>query len=160
MKRIAIIAIMLLTAATALAQNGRNLYRKYSDAEGVSAVYISPAMFRMIGKIPDMKIEDDNVNLGPLIQSLSGFYLLSSKNPDVNAKLKAETDNMLDRGNFEMLMEAKEDGETVRMYTIGDERTITSFVMIALDGEELTFILLDGRMDRGDVEQLIADAAK
>ena len=32
--------------------------------------------------------------------------------------------------------------------------------MIALDGEELTFILLDGRMDRGDVEHLIAEAAK
>ena len=160
MKHIAIIAALLLAATASFAQNGRNLYQKYSGAEGVSAVYISPAMFRMIGKIPDLQTGDGSVNLAPVIQSLSGFYLLSSENKDINARLRTETDKLLRSGSYEMLMEVKDSGETVGMYTVGDEKTITSFLMIAEDGDELTFMCLDGKMNRNDVENLIADEMK
>ena len=152
-------AALLLAAVAASAQNGRSIYQKYSDAENVSAVYISPAMFRLIGKIPDLNLEGENLNLGPLIQSLSGFYLLSSENSEINSRLKADTDRFLRNGNFEMLMETKDSGQTVGMYTVGDEKVITAFVMIAQEAEELTFICLDGKMDRQDVETLIAKAA-
>ena len=160
MKHIAIIAALLLSAVASFAQNGRTLYQKYSGAEGVSAVYISPAMFRMIGKIPDLKVEDGSVNLAPVIETLSGFYLLSSENRDINARLEAEADKMVGSGRYEMLMEVKDSGQTVGMYTVGDEKTISSFVMIARDGDELTFICLDGRMDRDELENLIANEMK
>ena len=55
MKRIIILAALLLTTIASFAQNGKSIYQKYSEAEGVSAVYISPAMFKLIGKIPDQK---------------------------------------------------------------------------------------------------------
>ena len=73
MKRIAIIAALLLASIFSFAQTGKSIYQKYSDAEGVSAVYISPAMFRLIGKIPDLHVEGEDVNLAPIIQSLSGL---------------------------------------------------------------------------------------
>ena len=47
MKRIIIIATLLLASISAFAQSGKSIYQKYSDAENVSAVYISSAMFRM-----------------------------------------------------------------------------------------------------------------
>ena len=71
MKKLYILVAMLLVSITALAQDGRSLYNKYSDYDNVEAVYISPAMFRLIGKIPDVKMEGENVNLGPVIKSLS-----------------------------------------------------------------------------------------
>ena len=70
MKRIAILAALLLIPLSSFAQNGKSIYQKYSDSEGVSAVYISPAMFRLIGRIPDLNIEG-NVNLTSVIQTLS-----------------------------------------------------------------------------------------
>ena len=79
MKKLYILVAMLLVSITALAQDGRSLYNKYSDYDNVEAVYISPAMFRLIGKIPDVEMEGENVNLGPIIKSLSGLYILSIK---------------------------------------------------------------------------------
>lgn len=160
MKRIAIIAALLLTTISSFAQNGKSIYQKYSEAEGVSAVYISPAMFRLIGKIPDLSIEGENVNLGPIIQSLSGLYLIDSENPAVNATLKADAERFVQSGHYELLMEAKEPGETVRMYTVGTNEIVNGFVMIADEGNESTFIFLDGKMNRDDLDKLLADAMK
>ena len=57
MKRILILTALLFTTLTVFAQNGKGIYQKYAGNEGVSAVYVSSAMFRMIGKIPDLKAE-------------------------------------------------------------------------------------------------------
>lgn len=157
MKKIIVIAVMLLSAIGAFAQDGKSIYQKYSDEEGVSAVYISPAMFRLIGKVPDLKVEDADVNLGPIIKSLSGLYIINSENPNVNATLKGEVDRLVKAGRYEMLMEAKDSGETVRMYTLGTESIVNSFVMVSVDGEETSFICLDGKMNRDDLEKLLAE---
>lgn len=157
MKKIIVIAVMLLSAIGAFAQDGKSIYQKYSDEDGVSAVYISPAMFRLIGKVPDLKVEDADVNLGPIIKSLTGLYIINSENPNVNATLKGEVDRLVKAGRYEMLMEAKDSGETVRMYTLGTESIVNSFVMVSVDGEETSFICLDGKMNRDDLEKLLAE---
>ena len=126
----------------------------------MTAVYISPAMFRLIGSIPDLEVGEDKVNVSALIQALSGFYVLSSENPDINGKLRTEVERFINNGKYEMLMEVKESGETVRMYTMGNERTVEGFVMLAAEAAEVTFICLDGSMPRKDFEALIAKAVK
>ena len=63
-------------------------------------------------------------------------------------------------GSYELLMEAKNDGEVVQMYTMGTEKTVTGFVMLAVDGEEVTFISLDGQMPRDEVERVMIEAVK
>ena len=160
MKRIAIIAALLLASIFSFAQTGKSIYQKYSDAAGVSAVYISPAMFRLIGKIPDLHVEGEDVNLAPIIQSLSGLYLIDSENPAVNAELMAEAAKFINAGHYELLLEAKDSGEVVRMYTMGNEKVVNGFVMIAEDGGESTFIYLDGKMNREDLENIIAKKMK
>ena len=156
MKRIIILFAALLLTASAFAQNGKSIYQKYSDAENVSAVYISPAMFRLIGQIPDLEVGDDNVNLTPVIRSLSGLYILNSENETVNGSLRADAERFINSGKYELLMEAKDSGEVVRMYTLGNDRTIGGFVMLAAEANEVTFICLDGQMPRKDFEGLIA----
>ena len=156
MKRIIVILAALLLSISAFAQNGKSIYQKYSDADGVTAVYISPAMFRLIGTIPDLEVGDDKVNISPLIQALTGFYVLNSENPDVNGKLRADAERFINNGKYELLMEVKESGETVRMYTMGNERTINGFAMLAAEAAEVTFISLDGEMPRKEFEALIA----
>ncbi len=156
MKRICILAAALLIAVSALAQNGKALYQKYSDAEGVSAVYISPAMFRMIGRIPDLDTGNGEVNLSPIIRSLSGLYIINSQNPDLNGRLHAEAEKFIQSGHYELLMEAKDNGETVRMYTVGTEQLVNGFVMLAAERDEVSFICLDGQMPREQFEELVA----
>ena len=160
MKKIIIISVLFLSAITAIAQDGKSIYRKYSDEKGISAVYISPAMFRLIGKIPDIQTGDGEVNLTPVIQGLSGLYIINSENAAINSKIARDVNKFIDAGTYEMLMEAKDDGEVVRMYTSGDDKTVNSFVLLTDEGSELTFICLDGKMDREKLESIIAEQAK
>ena len=160
MKRIFIILTALFAlGVSAFAQSGKQLYNKYSDLPGVEAVYISPAMFRLIGRIPDVEFADEDINFSPIIKSMTGFYILETNNPETGAGLYADVKKFIDSGKYELLMEAKDNGEVVRMYTVGDEKTVTSFVMIAREADEVSFISFDGKMDRGQMENILADAA-
>ena len=156
MKRIIILFAALLLTASAFAQNGKSIYQKYSDAENVSAVYVSPAMFRLIGQIPNLEVGEDNINLTPVIRSLTGLYILNSENATVNGSLRADAERFINSGKYELLMEAKDSGEVVRMYTLGNDRTIEGFVMLATEANEVTFICLDGQMPRKDFEELLS----
>lgn len=162
MKKIYAIAVLLLVTVGASAQEGRNIYNRYSDTEGVSAVYISPAMFKLIGRIPELNVEvgeGENMDLAPLVRTFSGFYMLDIENPSVGTELLREVDSMISKGRYELLMEVKDDGDIVRIYTAGNDKTIESIVFIASEQDETQFMCLDGTMNRSDVESLIAKAA-
>ena len=159
MKQLYILVAMLLMSISAFAQDGRSLYNKYSDYDNVEAVYISPAMFRLIGKIPDVEMEGENVNLGPIIKSLSGLYILSIKEDRIAQDLADDVNRFIKKGQYELLMEAKDNGEVTRMYTVGDDFTVNSFVMLAREGDEVNFICIDGNIPRDQLEDLIAKAA-
>ena len=160
MKKIFAIAAAMMVTVSAFAQDGKSIYKKYSDAENVSAVYISPAMFRMMGKIPEMEVGDSEMNLTPVIKSLTGLYLISSENGSINAKLKADAEAFVKSGKYDILMEVKDNGETVHIYTITKGDIVSSFVMLAYDKDECTFICLDGQMAREQLEGLIAGSCE
>lgn len=151
---------MLLIAVGAFAQEGKRLYNKYSDQEGVSAVYISPAMFKLMGQLPDINVETADgkkMDMAPLVRSFSGFYMLSfEKMSAASAELYKEVTSMVNKGGFELLMEVKDDGSTIRMYTLGDEKVVNSFVCIINEEDETMFFSLEGSMNRSDIEKMIA----
>lgn len=151
---------MLLAAISSFAQDGRSIYQKYSDSENISAVYVSPAMFKLIGRLPDIEMNEGEVNFFPIIKSLTGLYIISSSNSTINAQLYADAEKFVKSGRYDILMEAKDSGQTVRMYTVGDQTTVNSFVMVARDGAETTFICIDGNMNRKDLEALLAEQIK
>ena len=153
-KLFAFIAASLLVVS-AFAQDGRSIYNKYSDEKGVSAVFISPAMFRLIGKIPEIDVAGTDADLTPVIKSLTGLYLIDSKNESINRQLKNDAEHFVRKGAYELLMEIKEEGETVNIFTMGKDDDITGFVLISSEPGECTFIYLDGRMSRKELEDII-----
>ena len=155
MRKIFLLALAAIMCASAFAQDGKSIYNKYSEAEGVSAVYISPAMFKLMKKIPDIDVEGESVNLGPIIQNLTGMYILNSENLSINEDMKRDIDRFIRRGTYEMLMEAKEDGEVVRIYTMGPEEVVTGFVMFSYEPDECSFICINGEIPRAALEDLI-----
>lgn len=150
---------MLLTIA-ASAQDGKSMYAKYSDESDVSAVYISPSMFRLIGKLPDMNVSGSDVNVSGIVSGLKGMYVLDSRNKKVNQSLKDDAQRFINKGSYELLMEAKDNGETVRVYTVGTEKIVNSFVLLAVEPDEVSFICLDGQMPREALEKILAESDK
>jgi hypothetical protein len=163
MKRIIILAALLLSAAIASAQEGKNIYNRYSAGTGVSAVYISPSMFKIIGKLPDLEMETadgNSMNLAPLISSFQGFYMLDISNPTTVSAINQDVASMISKGRYELMMEVKDEGETLQIYTSGNEKIIESFIFIASDGESVQFICIDGEMNRSEIEKLIAGSVQ
>ena len=163
MKRIIILAVLLLSATIASAQEGKNIYNRYSGGKGVSAVYISPSMFKIIGKLPDLEMETadgNSMNLAPLISSFQGFYMLDISNPTIVSAINQDVASMISKGRYELMMEVKDEGETLQIYTSGNEKIIESFIFIASDGESVQFICIDGEMNRSEIEKLIAGSVQ
>lgn len=135
------------------------IYNRYSDLEGVSAVYISPAMFKMMGSLPEIDTEvGEDVNLAPIVRTLRGMYLISIEDARAAKDLTADVNEFIGRGDYEMLMEVKDDGESVRICTLGDEDIVKGFVFFATEYDEVTFIYLDADMPREDFNRLMAQA--
>lgn len=156
MKRMIAFAALLLVTVAGYAQAERNIYKKYSDEENVSAVYISPAMFKMMGRIPSMNLGDGDKDITPVIRSLSGMYLIDSENREVSEKLKADVQKMVRSSEFELMMEVKDSGETVNVFTSGKGDNLTGFVLLSSDGPDCTFISLSGNMSRKKLEEIIS----
>lgn len=159
MKKLYTILALLTLSLTALAQGGRQLYSKYSDLPGMEAVYISPAMFRMIGKIPDVELGDEDINFSCIIKSMTGFYILSTENSEHAAALLDDVNKFIKAGKYELLMEAKDDGDSTWMLSAGDAKTITSFIMLSQEGDEISVIFFEGNMDREQFGEMVARAA-
>ena len=160
MKKTILAALLLIAALLPLkAQKALNLYNKYSDEKGMSAVYISPAMFRLIGRVPSIHMDND-VDISPIIKNLNGMYVLNCEDPDLAQKLKEDVDKYMNTGKYELLMEAKEDGEVTRMYTVGNDKIIKSFVLLSVEPGETSFISFEGEIPRDKLEDAIAKAAR
>ena len=155
MKRfILTIALAVLGIVTAAAQSGETIYKKYSDCSGVDAIYISPAMFRIMGTLPDV---DTDVEFGELLKTMKGMYILETDNLDIAAAIKKDVEHMVEKDEFELLMEAKSDGETVLFYTAGTESTVSCLIMLAVEAGEVSFLSLEGNMDRAELEAALAN---
>lgn len=156
MKKIVTLLVLFAMSVAAFAQSGREIYNKYSDLPGVEAVYISQSMFRLIGRVPDIEVNDKDVNLSTFIKTLSGFYMINCEKNQAAAKdIYDDVKKYIGSGKYELLMESKDDGDIVRIYSLGDEKTIESFVMLERDDDETTFICFDGKMARKEVENLL-----
>jgi len=163
MKKLIIIIASLFVAFSAFGQSAKDIYNKYSDLPEVSAVYISPAMFRMIGKLPNVTMENgegEDLDLSPIIQKLNGFYLLEIENGKKADLLFADVKKLMGNKKFEILFEAKEDGEVTRLYTAGNEKLVNSLVLTTKEEDSMTFIILEGNMDRAELENILAQSAK
>ena len=115
-----------------------------------------------IGKLPEVKadVEGGSVDLAPVISTLTGMYLLNTSNEQIKNSLYEDVKRFVSSRKYELLMEAKDSGEAMRIYTIGNEKIVNGFVMISKDSEETAFICIEGNMDRSQLEALLSQSMK
>lgn len=159
MRKTILAIISLLVCAGAFAQDYKSVYQKYSDHDNVTAVYVSPAMFRLIGKVPDVRINDGDVNLGPMIKSMTGFYMLQTEDQNLAEKISKDLGKVVTGKNMELLMEVKEKGQKVKIFSVGDNEFINSLVLNVTEAEQRIFISIDGLIKRRDLEEAIGQSA-
>lgn len=157
MKRAIMILLAATLAFTAAAQDWNSIYNRYSGKEGVSSVYISPAMFRLMKSLPDVEIESEDVDLGGIIRTFTGMYILDIEDGKAAAELEAELQHAIKAGRYELLMEAADESETMRIYIISKGDTVTDFLMLAYDGSETSVIAITGEIPFSELQKLISE---
>ena len=60
--------------------------------------------------------------------------------------------NDLMANHYKSAMEAKENGEATRMFTVGTDKIVKGFVMLSKSGEDISFISIDGEIEREKLE--------
>ncbi len=157
MKKIIIIALAaIISMASTAAQNSKKqIYSYYSGKPGVSAVYISPAMFKLMKAVPDIEINDQEVNFSRFIRTLEGMYILSIDEPEMASQLLRDVEKELRNGKHELLMEAVEGRETTRIYVIQKDSIISDLVLLARDGSSTSYISITGQMPLEEISKMI-----
>ena len=133
------IIILLLAFAVSMvssaAQNSKKkIYSEYSGKPGVSAVYISPAMFKLMKTVPDIEINSQEVNFSRFIRTLEGMYILNTSDQDIASRLAKDVESELRYGKHELLMEAIEENQTTRIYIVQKDNIVSDFIFLSSKG--------------------------
>lgn len=158
MKKYTVILLALaLSITSAFAQDAKSIYNKYSEQAKVEAVYISPAMFKLVGKIPDVEVQDDQkVNFSEAIKDLKAMYILSTETRKFSTGIKAEVEKMVASGKYEMIMQSKDDdGEIVKMFVRYSGDNISELLILSYEADECNFIDIEGNISPDNLSKLM-----
>lgn len=157
MKKIIITVLAaIISIASVSAQNSKKqIYSDYSGKPGVSAVYISPAMFKLMKAIPDIEINDQEVNFSRFIRTLEGMYILSIDDPEMASQLVRDVEKELSNGRHELLMEAVEGSETTRIYVEEKDSIVSDLVLLSRYGSSTSYISITGQMPLDEISKMI-----
>ena len=154
------IIILLLAFAVSMvssaAQNSKKkIYSEYSGKPGVSAVYISPAMFKLMKTVPDIEINSQEVNFFFFLRTLEGMYILNSSDQDIASRLAKDVESELRYGKHELLMEAIEENQTTRIYIVQNDSIVSDLILLSRDGHSTSYISITGEMPLDELSKMI-----
>lgn len=155
MKKTILIIAAILIPLIGSAQEGKELYNKYAGKKGVQAVYISSTMFELMKSIPDMEVEGEDVNIGGIIKSMDGMYILNVEDRTLATELSDEINKRVGNGKYELLMSAIDENDTMNIYIRRKEGTVTDFVMIAVEKASTSVISISATMPFEDLRKLL-----
>lgn len=146
----------VISIVSAAGQDGRKqIYTEYCGTPGVNAVYISPAMFKLIKTVPDVAINDKEVNFSSFIRTLEGMYILNVTDPEIASRLSLDVEKELKYGKHELLMEAVEGSSTTRIYIVERDDIISDLVLLSKSPEATSYISITGQMPLEEVSKMI-----
>ena len=158
MKKIIIIAVILLTAAiSAQAQEINSIYNRYSGKEGVSSVYISPAMFNLMKDLPDVHVSAGDIDFSGIIKTFKGMYILDIENKSLASSLASDIRSAIGSGKYQLLMEATEEDESMQIYIASQGEIVTDLIMLATEKDSVSVIAISAEMTYADLQKLISE---
>ena len=149
-------ALLMLMSMTANAQV--QAFEKYSNTKGMSYVYVSKAMLSMA--MNRMKpgspaiVSVPNFDVKSIMNKLSGLQIITPETEAAAQKLKSETMAIVKNGKYNLMMQADNGNEKVRIYD-KEGKSQSIIVMITEEGKETTVIVFSGTFTKKDIEGLI-----
>ena len=154
MKRIITITvtaiILLLTGANAQTLNG--FFEKYDKDSRFESVSVGKFLFNLALLSDDLKSEDRE-----MLANLREIKILTSKEvPEASfaANVMRDLDRVIEKGDFESLVEVREKGERVNIYTRMDGNYVTDLLISVREAGEMNLVWLNGKFSPEMIEKI------
>lgn len=142
------LAICFVWGCVSLSAQDR-LFKQFDNTKGVSTVYISPAMFKLMPKL-----NVGNKDLAKLASRLSRLQILQCERPSLIPSIKKQAQAYYDNNRYEVIMRVKDDGEHTTIYQKGAGRGTKEFVLLNEERNELSIIHITGNISLEDIKDL------
>lgn len=147
MKRFCIFSILFSLAVVSASAQIANLFDRYSDTKGVTSVYISKAMIRMM---PD--IATNGLDINGVAEKINSIRILSTDN--MMTKMDKELAAEIKKDSYEILLSAKDGGEKTVIYLKTDANGVNDYLIVAQEPDELSIILISGTLTPADIQNM------
>lgn len=146
MKRI-ILTLCLATVACLTAFAQKALFEKYSDTDGVTTVYISRNMMRMMGNV-----RAGDKDISKIASRLDYLQILSCERPSLIPSIKKTAQSIFNQQKFTVIMQVNEGGEHTTIYGRNYPNGKKEFALLAIERNEITIINLLGNISLQDIQ--------
>ena len=155
MKTKDILFLLFLFCATTIAQaqDFDSFYKKYSDKEGITAVYMSKNMLNLargqnFGNL-------GSINFKAISGKVESVQILTSEKEKVKDELAKEI-SAITKNGYEILMQVKENGEMANFYVKNKSNNIISeFIISVNNSKETVFVRISGNFTAEDLRKII-----
>lgn len=139
-----------MTCMTAQAQV--KAFEKYSDTKNVTYVYISQFMLKLAGLKATPSLP--GVNTTNLMSKLDCIQIISSEEKNAALKLKADTQGIVQKEKYGLLLQVSEENEKVDIYYSIDKKHGV-VIMLTQENNEVTVIIFSGKFTLEDVIKMV-----
>jgi hypothetical protein len=150
MKHRILILLLCLVCGIAHVQGQDDVFKKISDMDHVTSVYISPKMFQLMSRM-----EDEDKSMKELISRIRNLQILSSSTSSVINVMRREMNALHKNKGYEELVRVKE-GKESSVISSKKQGNTYDYILTSDSPDEYTIIFLQGNFSLEEV-QLIMD---
>lgn len=147
MKKILLFLLFGFTFNFAFAQKA--FFDKYDDKEGISTVYISATMLRMMGNV-----QAGNKDITRIAKRLDHIQVLECERPSLINSIKNAAFAYYKQAKYAVVMKTKSNGEDVTIYEKGYKNGKNEYVLLTVERDELTIVNLLGRVSLEEIQAI------
>lgn len=146
MKRF-ILTLSIALFACIMASAQKALFDKYSETDGVSTVYISHKMMRMMGNV-----KAGNKDISKIASRLDYLQILSCERRSLIPSIKKTAQSIFSQQRFSVVMQVNEGTEHTTIYERHYPNGKNEFSLLAIERNEITIINLLGNVTLQDIQ--------
>lgn len=150
MKHRILILLLCLVCGIAHVQGQDDVFKKISDMDHVTSVYISPKMFQLMSRM-----EDEDKSMKELISRIRNLQILSSSTSSAINVMRREMNALHKNKGYEELVRVKE-GKESSVISSKKQGNTYDYILTSDSPDEYTIIFLQGNFSLEEV-QLIMD---
>jgi len=158
MKRIITVVAIILMVTAAKAQTLQSLFEKYSDDERFTYVTVGSGMMNFASKFAGS--DKKGKEMMSKMKSIKILTLTDESNSTILKSITQELDKVVQTGNFETAVEAREKGERVQIYYRLTGKDNADMLIVTKEKSEFSLIWISGKMSKEEMMHTFSDNGK